>query len=49
MMTILKTLATLLLLPVNLAVALIRAIYEVCEDFVHDVKSFWSESTNEKE
>lgn len=49
MMIILKTLATLLLLPVNLTVALICAVYEVCEELVYDVKSFWSERTNEKE
>lgn len=47
--TIFKTLAALFLLLVSLAVALGCTVYEVCEDFVCDVKNLWSESTNEEE
>lgn len=47
--TVFKTLATLFLLLVSLVVALGCTVYEVCEDFVYDVKNLWSESANEEE
>lgn len=40
-MKVLKTLATLLLIPVSLVVALGCVVYEICEEFVYDMKNIW--------
>lgn len=41
MKKVLKTLATLLLIPGNLVIASGCVIYEICEEFVYDMKNIW--------